>query len=262
MAATAAEDHGCRHRLKKVTFLRDQRHRPGHPPPPLNVALLRGSDLHQAAGRDIRLSRRHAGIHQSQPSRGGAVDVFARCRQFDRSGRADQSGKANSASPGRKQAQLHLGAPERCMRRIGGDPQIAGEAEFETAAEADAVDDRHARPRLGREPREDRAARCAQSLDLLRGHAVQPLESGDVGPGKKRAFPLGAEQDRRRRRSGIHAVERPRQLCHGFRCEHILGVVGNKKRDHDHTIVPPFERERAEWACWMGCWGRHGSGPV
>ena len=253
MAAAAAEDHGRRHRLQKVPFLRDQRHPPGHPLPPLNMGLLRGSDLRQPKGRDVRLVRRHAGIHQSQSCCGGAVDVFARRRQFDRGGRSDQTGEANSASPGREQAQLHLGAPDRCMRRVGGDPQIAGKGEFETAAEADAVDDRHARPRLGREPREDRAARRAQSLDLLRGHAVQPLETGDVGPGKKRALPLGSEHDRRRRRSGVHAVERPRQLGYGFRSQHILGVVGNKKRDHDPTIVPPFERERAEGACWIGC---------
>ena len=253
VAAAAAEDHGCRHRLQKVPFLCDQRHRPGHLPPPLDVALLRGSDLRQPTGRDVRLVRRHAGIYQSQSCRGGAVDVFARRRQFDRGGRADQTGEANSASPRREQTQLHLGAPEACLRRVGGDPQVAGEGEFETAAEADAVDDRHARPRLGRKPREDRAARRAQSLDLHRGHAVQSLEAGDIGPGKKRALPRRSEHDRRRRRSGVHAVERPRQLGYGFRREHILGVVGYKKRDHDPTIVPPFERERAEGACWIGC---------
>ena len=75
------------------------------------------------------------------------------------------------------------------MRRVGGNPQVAGEGEFETAAKADAVDDRHTRPRLGREPREDCAARGAESRDLLRGHAVQLLETGDVGPGKKGALP-------------------------------------------------------------------------
>ena len=82
---------------------------------------------------------------------------------------------------------------------------------------------------------------------------MQSLEAGDIGTGKKRALPRRLEHDRRRRRSGVHAVERPRQFGYGLRCEHILGVVGYKKRDHDPTIVPPFERERAEGACWIGC---------
>ena len=154
-------------------------------PSPFEMAMVIRRDLRETTGGRQGLRRGHAGIDQPHPGGRRTVHRFAGRRHLDGGPRADQSGEANRASPSRQQAEFHLRAPQRRMARVCGDTQVAGKGKFETASEAGAVDDRHARPWLRREPREKGTARLAQLLDFLRRQGMQSFQAGHVGTGEK-----------------------------------------------------------------------------
>ena len=102
------------------------------------------------------------------------------------------------------QAEHHLGKAE--PRVVDGDAVVAGEREFEPAAEAEAVDHRHGRHVQVVEPIDDRVRLRQAGLDIGRvGHVA---EFADVGAGDEAVALGGADHqplglvalDRRRAR--------------------------------------------------------------
>ena len=105
--------------------------------------------------------------------------------------RIDQRGQPNGAAETGVQAEQHFGKAE--ARVVDGDAVVAGERDFEAAAEAIAVDDRDGRQRQ-RSSRSSTAWACASTASIF-ARVGDALELVDVGAGDEAGcvWPSGSQ---------------------------------------------------------------------
>jgi len=202
--------------------------------------------IDEPAGRLERLLGWHAGIDQPHPRRRRRHHVLARRRELHRGAGTDQPRQPHRAAPAGQQAELDLGKAEERVLGIGGHPEVAGQGQLQTAAEADAVDDRHRGPGQPRQPGEERSARVAQPGDLRLGQAANLVEPRHVGTGEEGSGARGAEQEAPRPapcRAVLEVVEGGGQVGQHARREHVLAVVVNRKRERHEAVVGVLDRE-------------------
>ncbi len=139
---------------------------------------------HRGAGRRLDVPLRHNGIHKSERFRAGGARISPGQHHGHGLDRIDQARQTHRAAKTGMQAEQHFGKTK--LRIFDGDAVIAGERNFEPAAEAVAVndgDDRH------REPVEaiNDGVRLAQAIRHRRslGHGA---EFADVRSGDEAAF--------------------------------------------------------------------------
>ena len=258
MAAGATENHGRRGRLQKRPFLRIELDETRLPAAAGEIIAGVGMMVDQPPRRCEGLRGMHAGIDEADPRGGGAVDGFARCGEFHRWSGAEQSSQSHRAPPARQQAEFHLGQAEHRVRFGRGDSQVAAERQFQTAAEAGAVDHRQAWPRPFREPAEEPATRRAKLFDLRPRPVLERLQPRDVGTGEKRARAGRLHDHAPRFRAGIDRVEGRGELAEHILRDDVLPVVSHVKGEHHDAVVEPLDGERFGFPSQIPCGGRHG----
>jgi len=132
-------------------------------------------------------------------------------------------------------------------------------ASSQPAAEAGAVDHRHARPRQPGEPGEQVAAGGALPRDLLFGLPEDLVEAGDVGAGEEGSLPARADDEPLGpppQGPVLEAVEGRRQVGEHRGGEHVVAVVGNRERQHHEAVVEVFDRQGGGVRC--GRWHERG----
>ncbi len=118
-------------------------------------------------GGGAHVPLRHHRVDQAQPLRAGRTRVAAGEHHRHRFERIDQARQPHGAAKPGMQAEQHLGKPDRGI--VDRDPVVAGERDFEAAAEAIAMD--HG---------DRRHAQTIEPVDHLVGQREPPLDRGRV----------------------------------------------------------------------------------
>ena len=164
--------------------------------------------------------------------------MLARHQELLGDGGGKQAGQSLRSCRGGEQAEAHLRHSE--PGTFAGDAQVAGESEFEPAAERQPIDGRDARLGEARQPAEAVGERVNEAGEVV--GRVEAIELGDVGTGGEGAALTGHHDDPHAG-VGLDGVERLVEQGDGVGADGVQppGAIESEDRD---TVVDGEPEDR------------------